>query len=277
MVTGAEQIRRVNSYEDVKHMNKKPVDLRLNCENSISKSCVMFEGSNFIMNYNKGFFGEEIAEPFYNHKYPKSARLSGIGSNSEIFGYAPRDFIKGFPGRMCKFNTNNQKAYQILLGLGHIITKFYKDKLPEQFEQHKKALEQIPECWRMPGTVFTSGIINCSNKLIYHTDNGNMPGCYSAMVTFRRNVSGGYLHLPEFDAIIKNESGSLLIFDGAKVLHGVTPFIGKKKDFKRITIVFYVLKNLKTCEDSYKKEIETFNQKIWESSYAKNRDRKQAK
>lgn len=244
-------------------LNKKPVP-EVVPDVVIEEACrIVEESGRFVGIYVPDMFrADDEAKVYYSLKYQESDRLSGIHSSSLIFGSAPRDPIKRLPARRCAFNGNNKKAYADLLRIGSTAQSLFEKHAPEQFAVHKKAIENMSTYWLMPYLQFTSGIINNSNQLFYHTDNGNTFGCYSMMYTFRTSgVVGGYLHLPEYNVLVKNGHNSLLIFDGATVLHGVTPFKKVGKDAKRITIVYYCLEKMLSCCPDEKSEVEFQNEK----------------
>jgi hypothetical protein len=202
-------------------------------------------------------------ETFYQiKKWAGNHRKSGIYSTSEIFGSAPRDPVRRSIARRCAFNRESPHVFAKLIELGIRARDLFKD-LPE-FESQMKAVSPISPYWLMPDKTFTSGIINNSNQLFYHRDSGNMPGTFSAMYTFRRGIREGYLHLPEYDALIKNENNSLLLFDGASVLHGVTPFEYATPNAKRITIVYYVLALMARCCANEAEEVKFSNKRTTE-------------
>lgn len=169
--------------------------------------------------------------------------------------------MKNLPTRRCRFDEKNPKAALLLEMLSREISEVVKLTEPELYKQQKAALGVIDEHWKFKDSLFTSGIINLDTKYLYHTDNGNLDGCWSGMLTFKEGVENGDLHLPEYNVLIKNNNGSLLIFDGAAVSHGVTEWqLTEKKGF-RITVVFYALEALKLAEKDYKAELEFFNAK----------------
>lgn len=249
---------------DFKALKKQPVRVS-EASNIVEGEVLVYDTDGNFMFYQRPNFitDERVAEKFFDIKYPASSRLSGIASMSEIFGYAPRDPVKKHAGRACKFNRTYGITYNILKAIGRHSSKAFEAVAPDKYQKHFEAVADVPDCWKMPGSIFTSGIINCSNRLIYHTDNGNVKNCYSAMITFRKQSKGGFLHLPEYDAIIKNPHGSLLIFDGGRIIHGVTPF--DTKEGKRITIVFYALEGIKRLKESQQAEIDYFNKTLTEN------------
>jgi hypothetical protein len=215
----------------------------------------------FIAHYVPGFVKGGFGHYLRTLKYSESLRGSGLESKSQIFGYAPRDYLKNLPTRRCRFDEKNPKAAVILEMLAREISEVVKLTENELYQQQAAALQKIEPIWKFKDSLFTSGIINLDTKYMYHTDNGNLDGCWSGMLTFKEGVENGDLHLPEYNALIKNNNGSLLLFDGASVSHGVTEWqLTEKKGF-RITIVFYALEALKLAAKTYKEELDFFNSK----------------
>ncbi len=240
---------------------KKPVG-DINPEFSIEEDCfIEEEGGRFVGVYLTNVLQSEVSTSriFYNLKYQESDRTSGIHSQSLIFGSAPRDPLKRLTARRCPFNRENPQAFRTLLTIGDQAQSIFKKQAPAAWESHVSAARPISPHWFMPKLEFTSGIINSATQLIYHTDNGNMPGCFSMMYTFRHGITGGHLHLPEFNALIKTAHNSLLIFDGASVVHGVTPFKKALGSSRRVTIVYYVLEKMQRCCPDEKSEVEYQN------------------
>lgn len=123
------------------------------------------------------------------------------------------------------------------------------EHFPKEYAYQDSKVRQVLEEWRIPGSVFTSGIINNRNALNYHLDSGNYEKCLSAMIVMQRGTSGGNLVLPEYDAKIsfEGEKPRLIIFDGQGILHGVTPINYLTPDAHRYSVVYYPLKSLWKC------------------------------
>ena len=68
------------------------------------------------------------------------------------------------------------------------------------------------------------------------------------MVAFKSNTKGGYLSLPQYGVGFEIANNSLMLFDGQKILHGVTPFKLLSKAAYRISIVYYSLQQMWKCE-----------------------------
>lgn len=230
----------------------------------IEEPCELHNGDDLVMRYVPNFFTEKEKRILFNYlkglKVPNSNRTSGISCRSLIFGYAPRDPLKNLPCRLVK----NEKHKGLYPGLNYMIQKiedYLESQMPEIAKRQKEINEQIEPNWKFKSGLFTSGILNKSNQLVYHTDNGNVKGTLSAMVCFKKSVTGGDLHLPEYDVDVDISDGSLIIFDGQGTSHGVRPFHLNNKGGDRFTLVFYSLNNLKHCSSCMADEYKYINSK----------------
>lgn len=266
----------LNEKINCKALNKTVVDsVRPKIVVDSDAAVLDAQGNLLALYLENQFTQKNVIDEILSLPYQHSDRLSGIGSDSLIFGFAPRDYIKKHPCRATPFNRKHQKEYFYLHKLGKKAETILKEHFPDALEKHISNSSPVLSSWKIPETSFSSGIINKSNQLIYHTDNGNMSGCLSAMYTFRRDCDEGFLYLPEYEMLIKNRHGSLLWFDGANILHGVTPFKKKSAKSFRCTIVFYVLDKMQKCCCDQKAEIDLHNLKLSEKFVGKDKPNNQ--
>lgn len=193
----------------------------------------------------------EVVQACKNIKYQTSSRTGGLKTTSRIFGYDPATGIRKPFCSTTALSFENPQEHNVITSFGQKIDKVYKEYLPEAYAAHKAIVEEKvrPE-WRMPGALFTSGIINKNNQLNYHRDSGNFPGIYSNMIVFKGNVSGGFLSMPEYDLGLQCSDNSLVMFDGQSILHGVTPIKYYAKEAYRYSIVFYSLMQMWKCDEA---------------------------
>jgi hypothetical protein len=136
----------------------------------------------------------------------------------------------------------------------------FKEHLPEEYERQLELLGSVGEPWKLPGGVWTSGIVNETAALPYHKDSGNILTAWSTMIVLRRFVSGGNLHIPEYNVTLDCDDGMFMFFDGGKVLHGVTPMWsrrvpnGSMKAYRR-SIVWYARQGMTKCAETLEEEI----------------------
>jgi len=182
-------------------------------------------------------------------KYDKNKRLAGLITHSKIFGYKPREKIRNDFCTATAWAKDHPKTHKIICDFAKELTKYYRKHCAEVFNDHVEiAKEKILPEWTIKGTPFSSGIVNKNNALHYHYDAGNFKNVYSNMVAFRSNVNGGHLSIPEYDIGLEIANNSILLFDGQKILHGVTPIKLMSKNAYRYTIVYYTLQQMWNCE-----------------------------
>lgn len=120
---------------------------------------------------------------------------------------------------------------------------------PERVKQDLEIVSPVLPEWRMvPGSVWTSGVVNLSSALPYHRDRANFP-TWSAMPVFRRGVRGGRLHVPEYGMCVPCRDGHVVYFNGAEIVHGVTPITQAADDGYRFSVVYYSIRGMKDCHE----------------------------
>ena len=201
-------------------------------------------------------------------KYDTNKRLKGLITHSRIFGYRPREKIRNDYCSSASLAVKQPDYHAELILFAHVLTKYYKKFMPKLYKIHKGiADDNVLDDWMIKGTPFSSGIVNKNNELHYHYDAGNFKDVYSNMVAFKSNVSGGHLSIPEYDVGLEISTNSVLLFDGQKILHGVTPIKLFNKNSYRFTVVYYTLKAMWNCEPlskeilRYRKERTTLEKK----------------
>jgi hypothetical protein len=181
-------------------------------------------------------------------KFGTQTRQSGIAPKNLTFGYTPRNPVYTRENCQATRMTNDSPELMAkLAALGTELDALYKERNPVIYAKHSQQTSEVLSDWRISGTVFTSGVVNKNSQLPYHYDRGNFKEAWSAMVTLRNGITGGYLACPEIDTLIKNTNGSLLLFDGQSLLHGVTPIGYSTTSAYRYTIVYYSLAKMWQC------------------------------
>ena len=182
-------------------------------------------------------------------RYEKSFRSGGLPTNSRIFGYNPRSALRK---DFCSSTSLAHEAapqHAEVCDAGKIAAHYYEKFNPALYVKHEAITnEKVLPYYQLPGTPFTSGIINKNNQLRYHRDNGNFEDVWSAMFVFKKDVAGGHLVVPEIDCTFTLRDKSLFLFDGQGLIHGVTPIEFKGLNAYRYTIVYYSLKQIWNCQ-----------------------------
>jgi len=181
-------------------------------------------------------------------KYQETYRTNGLKTTSRIFGYNPRNAIRKDFCSITSFATEQPNHHANIMSGGVIAAKHYALHNPELYSEHLKTTqERVVEDYRLADVPFTSGIINDNNPLCYHFDTGNFKDVWSAMIVLKREISGGYLAMPEYGVMCEVKDKSIFYFDGQSILHGVTPITKLRADSRRFSIVYYSLRAMWNC------------------------------
>lgn len=215
----------------------------------ISEDCEIYVDEEKVLTYLKHVPMEELRNAVRSiDKIGASRRQSGVPSQSRTFGFMPRMPVQ--QRDYCFGSTLNRDypiSKEVLFFFAKVFTDLLEKHHPGPLETSRAAIATVKPDWVMPGSVFTSGIINQDNPLQYHYDAGNFEGTWSAMAVFKEQVTGGHLVLPDFDLKLACQDSSILMFDGQSELHGVSPIRKMTAEAYRFSIVFYSLELLARC------------------------------
>jgi len=220
------------------------------CLIEVTEPCKVFDQNNeLVCVYDMvDLDTSELVDEMKSMKYSETTRTGGLVTTSRIFGFQPR--LERRQRAFCNQTSlarDNPKAEAMLRSLATHITKKYFNAAPEVADNHKQLLDEVIDEWRMPESLFTSGIVNKNNPLSYHFDAGNFKNVLSCMLVLREEMEGGWLCVPEINTRFLLKHNSLFMFDGQKILHGVSPMKPMTDDGYRFSIVYYSLKGMWKC------------------------------
>ena len=187
---------------------------------------------------------------YWNDPLGKSSvRLSGISSLHHTFGFtAPAPLRRRWGCSVARFDSEYPDIVELLYEFTKSAERKMRQYAPDAYAHSAEAvMSVIPQAWRIAGTPWTSGIINNTAALPYHRDSGNIKGSWSAMLGARHDMDGGVLHMVDYDCYLSIPHGSISIFDGQSVLHGVTPMKPLSGNAYRYTVVVYSKSGMKSC------------------------------
>lgn len=176
-------------------------------------------------------------------------RLSGIAAANRTFGYQPPVPLRRRYGcSRSQFNAQHPEAAEHLAEFCRVAERAMRAYAEDVYDITAVQVRRtIPTAWLIAGTPWSSGIINKTLTLPYHTDKANIPLSWSAMLGARRNMDGGLLHLADYNAWFTIAHGSIIIFDGQSVVHGVSPMHPVGANPWRYTAVVYAKSAMKVC------------------------------
>lgn len=181
-------------------------------------------------------------------RYLENARTNGMRVRSRIFGFMPRVTIRQDFCTAASLAYDDPQAHALITSYASKVARYYEAYNPDLYAEHQRLVSKVLPDWKLgEEVVFTSGIINKNNPLLYHHDAGNFRNVWSNMLVFKHETSGGYLAVPEYDIGFQLKNNSLLMFDGQQILHGVTPITLASPFGYRYSIVYYSLRGLWNC------------------------------
>jgi hypothetical protein len=173
---------------------------------------------------------------------------SGYRTYSATFGTAPRKPVfqrEGCASTAVKRDWPAQHA--VLEQYAGKCQRALSQVAPDALAESQGETAEILPDWRLqPETLWTSGVINRTVAMPYHTDSSNYD-VWSAMPVVRRGIRGGHLHIPEYGAVIDCRDSWCVWFPGYRLVHGVTPMRAETEDAYRYSVVFYALRGMKDC------------------------------
>lgn len=216
----------------------------------IKDECILMDGDKIVAVYVKVKNSEtqQIRDHIRSVKCSPDRRSKGLIVNAAVFGYTPRKTLTRDYCSSSMMSHNNPLAHAAVCKFGETLATYYKKLVPQVYADHEMEVKyKVRKEWIIENTPFTSGIINKDSALRYHFDTGNFKNVYSNMLALKRGVSGGHLALPEYNVGLDISDNSILLFDGQKILHGVTPIHKVSPEAYRYTIVYYTLQKMWKC------------------------------
>jgi hypothetical protein len=192
----------------------------------------------------------ELKKVARNAPVQTSTRASGLLNTRAVYGVQPRIEIRA-NCRMCRFckaTFTDKKGFQVLAAMNDWLAEQYEMKFPLSY---KRAMAEVKKTvhadWRWNNTPYLSINCNFNQRIAFHKDSGNLPQALSTVLIVSENTRGGELDLPQLGFSLAQVDGSLTLFRGDALVHGVRPFEKKAADGFRCSIVSYTLKNMKIC------------------------------
>jgi hypothetical protein len=190
-----------------------------------------------------------MVEAFQALRYHRAYRTSGLRHQDRTVGFMPRNPLRQDYCYCSVVAMENPEAHAKICSLASLASRYFEKEVPEQYVAQAQLIwEKVQPGWVLPGSIYTSGIANWNNQLYYHRDAGNFPGFWSAMFAFTKDIDGGHLAVPQLGIGFKFIPGSLILFDGSSLLHGVTPIRSLSPRSYRYTVVFYSLRGMCHCQ-----------------------------
>lgn len=182
-------------------------------------------------------------------KANNAGRLSGLHVAHRVFGFTPpQPMRKRYGCSRSRFDTDYPAAMEQVAKFTLLAEWVFRTFAPDVHQRTGEMVRRvIHDDWRIERTLWSSGIINNTAALPMHMDSGNIPGSWSAMLGCRHQMDAGFLYLADYDCYLTIPHGSITIFDGQSVVHGVTPMQPVGPDAVRYTLVTYAKTGMRGC------------------------------
>ena len=228
-------------YAEVKHQQLKSNLSR----QVIDDTFLAVTDTGYPIYYGSGKYNiEELREMLDNTNIPISKRHSGMNQRALVTNDVAPTRNKNDYASSSTFSRDFPDSQLLVNKYARMLNEEYRNVLPDYHKSHVEKTSEggkyaiLPD-WKIAGTPFTSGIINKDTSLGCHLDSKNVKDGLSAMIVLSSGVRGGNLILPEYDLEFKLKDNSILIFNGGKIMHGVTPMQFEHEDSHRYSLVFY--------------------------------------
>ena len=130
-------------------------------------------------------------------EYQSTYRTVGLRTCSRVIGFQPRLALRRDYCTSVALERESPESHSALCAGAALVAKYLQGYFPEQHAAQARIVqERVKPEWVLPGSHFTSGIVNWNSQLRYHFDAGNFPGTWNAMLTFKKDIDGGYLAIP---------------------------------------------------------------------------------
>lgn len=246
----------VNINQSIKRLMLKsfsPITPSTEGVNMIHEEAVVYYEGEIIAVYKRA--DQEITQILnacLSLDFPEYERMSGMVTQTINVNASPRNGRRANKCMRTKFRRQLPRTHELFLEYGRLIAKDYRKFFPGHYAEQVKRMyvgrHKVHRAYRIKGTPFTSAVINKNSALPYHRDQANTEHGISCMLSLKSGVAGGELILPELNLGFGCKDGYILLFDGQKYIHGVTPIIRPQGCIGyRYTIVYYNNKGMALC------------------------------
>lgn len=237
--------------KEVKH-EVKVGDVCGDIEPNVSEDCLFMSDGKII-----GFFLKKMPEKasklanLANHELrsknvPKTAmvRASGVEQYSCIIGGVPAKPHMRRPFNSVSSVHQHDSAGKFVKAMNMLAKEseqIIKQMMPEQYDTQMDIFSNVDDKYKV-GNMFSSSISNYNISAPFHRDTANIKNTVNVIITKRKNSTGGNLCIPDYDAVIDQCDGSMLVYPAWRNVHGVTPINPTFEDGYRNSLVFYPLR-----------------------------------
>jgi hypothetical protein len=215
-----------------------------------------------------GLFRRMAVQQGKEWSLPKSLEL--------FWGYTTGRHVYTAPPGVTRTTKDDPDIYrESIIPLYHRLRREFELHMPAQYvSQFERLTSQIRPDWRIDGGMYTQVVCNKGNVWSYHLDQSNFRDSWSSMGVFSRGCVGGNTIIPALDMRFAMQGQRFLIFEGARLIHGVTPLTKVKADAYRYSFVYYAHEQMAKM-DTLEVELRKFRRSLdkrFDADYQATRD-----
>ncbi|TKB95744.1 hypothetical protein [Pedobacter cryophilus] len=217
----------------------------------IREEAIVYVSGEIVAVYKRIDFDiDGVLETCLSLKFDERERTNGLVSKTINFNFSPRNALRQNVCRKSRLGVKYPSKHEVFIKQGKNVAKWYRSYFKTAYAHQVKSSyvgkKRIHPDYLIKGTPFTGGVINKNSNLNYHYDKANTSSGISCMIILKENILGGELILPELNIGFACQNRFLLLFDGKKLLHGVTK-IHQAPGGYRYTIVYYNNSGMNLC------------------------------
>ena len=153
--------------------------------------------------------------------------------------------------RQTAFMQHKPELWEKTVPFFQYVSSLLKEVNPSGWQRQKDAVMNTHSDWIIPGTVFTTSVVNNCTLASYHQDGGDLKSGFGCMAVFRKgDFTGGDLVLPQYRVAVDLGHRDIIFFNPC-IWHGNLPYretVGERiKDWERISIVCFFREKMQQC------------------------------
>lgn len=167
--------------------------------------------------------------------------------HSATIGYMSRQGGRLPYCRSTQFTAKELEHWPHVEEISRFVARLMKQLVPKRYAAQETAAASCNPAWIIRGTPFSTLTANKNVLGAIHKDAGDFPDGFGIITCHRRGqYRGGHLGFAQYGVGVDLRDGDLIAFDPHD-WHGVTNMTDKSEDADRVTAVYYLRQDMKSC------------------------------
>ena len=150
--------------------------------------------------------------------------------------------------RTTRYTRKNMDQFKKALPFIQKVSNYFKGLVPDRWRIQKQIVENTPEDFVIPETVFTTITVNKNFRTGVHKDAGDLEEGFGNLTVLEKgDYEGGYTIFPQFKIGVDCREGDFLGMD-VHEWHCNTEFYNQSDDWERVSLVCYYRTGMNECK-----------------------------